>query len=264
MLAIPAVLVAVSFLSADLRRSLVLHYVRPTLVTMYTSHFVHAGVEHLLANLLVYLSVVPFSLLVSIRNGDRRQFYVVAITFLTVFPFVFSLLNVLFPRPRVGLGFSGINLAFVGYLPHVLADALEEHRGESGGLADPLLPLAFFLGTAIVTAQLARSIGLHDVREYDWLVLAGVGSLLVSAALLWPVVGELRAVASDDGGGLPAVVGFGGALYVLMVLVGFPTVPAEGGGLINLLVHFLGFSFGYVVPYVAFRLLEVDVTATTS
>lgn len=255
--AIPAVLVAVFLLPLGRRRDLALLYTDPSVLTMYASHFVHLGLPHLAANLLVYLLVVPFSVAVSVWSGRRRRFYLVAVTILLVFPLVLSGLNVLLPRPRIGMGFSGMNLAFVGYLPHVLADRFEAERPEWERSRAALLALLFFVGTAVVTVRITASI--YDTAQpgLHWLVVAGAGSLAAAVALTRPVVSCLRS-RGVAGAPIPPLAALGSLLFVLLMFVGFPNVSPADGSVVNLFLHFLGFSFGYIVPYAAFQVLGVS------
>ena len=255
---VPAVLVAVFLLPAGARREFALLYAEPTLRTLYTAHFVHLSFPHLAANLLVYLLVVPFSVVVSVRSGRRRRFYVVALVVLGIFPVVLSGLNVLFPRPRLGMGFSGLNLAFVGYLPHVLADQFEAERPEWDELRAALLALAFFVGTAIVTLRVIGSVRGAPQVGVAWLLAAGLGSLAAATALTRPVVSYLRSQ-GFAGGTIPPVSALGCLLFVLVMVVGFPEVSPDGGSVVNLFLHLLGNSLGYLVPYVAFQVLGLSV-----
>jgi len=254
---IPLLLVVVFLLPLDLRRDLALLYTQASLRTMYASHFVHFDVSHLAANLLVYLLVVPFSVAVSVWSGRRRRFYLVAFTILLVFPLVLSGLNVLFPRPRVGMGFSGMNMAFVGYLPHVLSDHFEVENPGLERSRSALLALAFFVGTAIVTVRIVASLDGAPRVGLGWLLAAGAGSLVAAAGLTRPLVSCLRSQGLS-GGLVPPLAAFGSLLFVLLVVVGFPEVSTEGGSIVNLLLHLLGFSFGYLVPYVAFQVFGVS------
>lgn len=254
---VPVVLGAVFLLPLELRRDLALLYTQPSVRTMYASHFVHFDLPHLAANLLVYLLVVPFSVAVGVWNGRRRRFYLVAFVFLLVFPPVLSGLNILFPRPRIGLGFSGINMAFVGYLPHVLADQFEGERPGRDRTRAAFLPLAFFAGMVVVTVRVAGSLTAVTRVGKGWLIVAGAGSLFAA-------LGYTRAVASClrsqgvTGGTVPPLAAFGSLLFVLLVIVGFPTVSPEGGSIVNLFLHLLGFSLGYIVPYTAFQVFGIS------
>jgi len=258
LLAVPLVLVGVFVLPKPVRLSLALSYLEPTVLTAYASHFVHLEFPHLLANLLVFLAVVPFAVLASVKSGRRHRFYLVAFVFLTVFPFVFSGLNVLFPRPRIGFGFSGISLAFVGYLPHALADRLERDGSASAAVASSLLPAAFFAGTILIALRMWRSLGAAPPAARAPLVAAGLGSLLSMLIFARPVYVRIRDRDESLSALCPPSVAFGALLFVLVVLVGFPNVSPADGTVLNLFVHFLGYSFGFVVPYATFRVVGFD------
>jgi len=254
---IPAVLVAVFLLPVGLRRDLALLYTEPSVLTMYASHFVHLDLPHLTANLLVYLLVVPFSLAVSVWSGRRRRFYAVALVVLAAFPLALSGLNVLLPRPRIGMGFSGMNLAFVGYLPHVLADRFEAERPEWERSRAALLAVLFFVGTTIVAVRVTASLRGTAQPGLDWLLVAGAGSLTAAVGLTRPLVSCLRS-RGIAGAPVPPLAALGSLLFVLLMIVGFPEISPADGSVVNLFLHLLGFSFGYIVPYLAFRVLGLS------
>ena len=58
LLSIPVLLVLVQLLPESVRGALVMNYGSPSVLTMYTTHFVHSGWGHLAANVLVYLVAV--------------------------------------------------------------------------------------------------------------------------------------------------------------------------------------------------------------
>jgi len=259
--AVPLLVTGVFFLPRETRLALALLYTEPSILTSYASHFVHLDLPHILANLLVYTLVVPFSLVVSIKSGRRRRFYIVAITVLLAFPFVLSGLNLLFPRPRIGFGLSGINMAFVGYLPHVLASHLESERLDTDTLGETVLQLGFFLGTTVIALRVALSLQPGLSAGSEWLLAAGVGSALASILFARPIVASLRAHPHSVEEFAPPTVLFGGALFVLLVLIGFPQVSVTDGSVVNVFLHLLGYSLGYLTPYVTFRVLGVDIKA---
>lgn len=255
--AIPIALIGVFLLPEGIRREFALLYTEPTLRTLYTAHFVHLELQHVVTNILVYLLVVPFSVAVSAWSDRRRRFYVVALVVLVVFPVVLSGLNVLFPRPRLGMGFSGMNLAFVGYLPHVLADRFEVERPEWSELRVALLTLAFFIGAVIVTARVIESVHGEPRVGLVWLLAAGIGSLSAATVFAKPVLSRLRSQ-GFAGGTVPPLSAFGSLVFVLVMAVGFPEVSPDGGSVVNLFLHLLGYSLGYLVPYVAFQVLGLS------
>lgn len=253
--AVPVLLVAIFALPESARRDLALSYLDPTVVTMYTAHFVHLEPGHLVVNVVVYLAVVPVAVGLCTRAGRRRQFYAAFATILLAFPFALSTLNVLLVRPRIGFGFSGIDMAFLGFLPHALLWYLAERSGRN--FRPDHSPLLFFLGTAIVA--------FWAVPPTVASVVAGAVSLLASLAYARTLAGDLsgslgtavRHVASEQAGMELALAGVG--LFVLLPFTAFPHRPVAAGSVLNLFAHLLGFCFGYIVPYVSFRFASFDV-----
>jgi len=111
-------------------------------VTAFTAHYVHLDVGHLAGNVAGYalLAGVGYALAVL---GDSRRFFLTALaTFLLVFPFVLSALNLAVPRDAIGFGFSGINMALAGLLPLLLGTYARERFHVEGSVR--ALPAVFF------------------------------------------------------------------------------------------------------------------------
>lgn len=248
---VPLVLVSVFALPRPLKLELTLAYEAPTVRTAFTSHFVHLTARHLLVNLLAYAAVVPTLYVVSLVSGRRRRFLVAFATVVLAFPFVLSGLNLLFARPRIGYGFSGLAMAFVGVLAFSLWEFVATRDG--GGLVRDRSPVLFFLATAIIAVRAvpSRAVGLGIIG------LAVVGSIV----FLWPrgasrrganrrtvrrCLGQPRCL---DG----AV--WGVLVVVLIPIAAFPDAPAVGGTVLNIYSHAMGFCLGYLVPYTALRVL---------
>lgn len=249
LLAVPVVLTAVFVLPEPVKLEYVLAYEQPTIETAFAAHFVHLTVRHLGSNLVAYVLLVALAYLFSQLADRRREFFVTFTTFLLVFPVVLSGLNILFPRPRIGYGFSGIVAAFLGFLPLTLLWFLEERFD---GIDSDHAPLLFFLGTGVIAV---------------WGVPATFGSWIGTAIATVAGVLYLHAIAADLT--TPKVVastspfddsvafaGFGVSLFVLLVFAAFPTDPVEGRKIANLLLHLFGYCFGFMVPYATFRLVE--------
>ena len=254
--AVPTLLLVSFLLPHELKLSLALDYLDPTFVTSYASHFVHLSTNHLITNLVVYLAVVPLVLVLATLCGRRRQFYVVFVTILLAFPFVLSVLNVAFARPRIGFGFSGLNMAFLGFLPHTLVGYLSVRSGENFGPNHS--PLLFFVGTAIIAF---------------WAVPPTVASVFAGSVSVTVCLLYLRTISSDVSDSLSSVVRriaseqaglefalAGVCLFVLLPFTAFPHRPVANGSILNLFTHLLGYCLGYIVPYVTFRFVSLDVT----
>lgn len=254
--AVPAVLVAVYLLPEATRRSLALAYRDPTLVTMYVSHFVHLSAGHLLTNLVVYFAVVVPGLVLSALGDRQREFYVTYVAVLIAFPFALSTLNVLLVRPRIGFGFSGLTMAFLGFLPHSLLAYLA--NWSSRRFERDHAPLLFFVGTAII-AFWAVPPTLTSTAAGVSSLLAGLAYLLtVARDIAEPLYEPVRRVVTERPGAEFALAGV--SVFVLLPFTAFPLRPVADGSVLNVFTHLLGYCLGFVVPYVTFRSVSIEPT----
>ena len=247
--AVPAVLVGVFVLPEATREAFVLDYRAPTAVDMYASHFVHFGVGHLAGNLAAYaLGAVP-AYAYCAAAGRRTDFLAVFGAVLAIFPYALSGLNVVFVRPSVGYGFSGLAMAFLGFLP--VATAVFARERLLPGVTLDHAPLLFFAGagTVAVLAVPASSLSLAAVA------LAAVGV----AAYGWSLWRSVDAASLRAAAGRTGDVEFVAAGVVLVLAAPFVAFPGEAAGsgyVLNVYTHLLGFCLGFVVPYAGLRLAD--------
>lgn len=248
-MAVPAVLVSVYLLPHSTRLALVLPYESPTLAAAYSMHFVHLESGHLLGNLAVYLLVVPTAYLLAVRGRRLDVFWTAFATFLLGLPFVLSWLNVALARPRVGFGFSGINMAFVGLLALMLVAAAGRER--SAGLQNA--PGLFFVGIGIIAALAVPTPTIRVVL----VALATVVVMLyvVDASRHTSVRSGLRSVARSEG--VEYLVA-GLVVFTLVPVAAFPSSPAAAGRVLNLYTHLLGYCLGFIAPYSMVSILGTD------
>lgn len=262
MAAVPVVLGLVFTRSVELRRSLVFDYTDPSLLTAFTANFVHLDGSHLLVNVGLYLLVVPVVYALSVTTGDRQRFYTVFVTVLCVFPVVLSYLNLAVLRPAFAVGFSGIVMAFVGYLPVALSRylAVQFEIGPRRAVA----PALFFFSLAIIA-----TLSVQSVVPENTTVLLGTSGLTLAALLTTilyglPIVeqGNIRrklGVALDRSGYFElAAVAI--VLCLAVPFVAFPVTPSASGGILNLYVHLLGYALGFMVTYVTGEIILSDVS----
>ncbi len=250
---VPLVLVGVFLLPVELRRSLVFDYREPSLQTAFISSFVHLSGTHLAVNLLTYLLVVPVTLALSVLSDDRQRFYTVFLTFVSVLPLFLSYMNLAILRASVAFGFSGIVMAFAGYLPLALADYAETTFDL--GPRTSVGPMLFFLTLGPISA-----LSVQPVVPDNATVLIGTSGLVLatvlSAALFGlsayqqetGVVEKFRHATGQSGYFELGVVSI--VLVFAVPFVGFPPDPSFGDGAVNLYVHLLGYALGFLVPYV--------------
>lgn len=252
---VPVLLVSVYRLPMSAKLSLSLHYVDPTPMAVFASHYIHFTEGHLLSNVLGYIVIVPFTYVLAILARRRREFLLTFATFLFVFPIVISGLNIIIERPRIGYGFSGIAMAFLGYLAVVLADFVSSQLVVD--VRDDHSPVLFFIviGFIALWAVPVTPASLFAAS------MAGVGGVISSRRLLSDLgsisLRGIRTVAGRTGFFEIAVIGV--YLFLLFPFAAFPRHPVGDGRILNIYTHLLGFCLGYLVPYLSFRLLpEID------
>ena len=243
LLSVPLVLVGAFAVPLELRQALAFSYSDPTLLTAFTANFVHLNAAHLAANLAAYALVVPLVYLLSVMGGTRRRFFVVFTVFVLVFPVVLSTLNLAVARPGYMVGFSGVTMAFLGFLPLALSSFLATHF-EFGWELD-LSAVLFFVGLALIAVLTVQS-----------LLTVGLAAVALMGAVLYTLP-----LSTSDGGfrpdirGAVEVPGFvelavaAVVLFAGVLVIAFPADPVVDVGVVNLYVHLLGFALGFISTY---------------
>lgn len=249
---VPLALVFVHLQPTEVKRSMVLAYMDPTVWTAFASHFVHVDALHLMTNLVTYAMIVTPCYLMCLTSGNRDRFWAVFLTVILAFPFAISALNVALVRPRVGLGFSSLNMAFLGFLPIALVWYLGDQFDPR---IDPRLsPGFFFLGTGLI-AVLAVPDAVQGAAIASSSVVAA--SLFFYRGEGWggrSVVASIKRAAARPGSLELAVVTI--IVFVLVPFAAFPQEPTQDGNVLNLYAHQLGFCLGFIVPYTAYRIID--------
>jgi hypothetical protein len=259
---VPVVLSAVFTLPSELKQSLGFRYTDPMLLTAFASSYVHLDLVHLSVNVVGYLLVVPATYLLSVASGARSRFFAVFATLLLVFPLVLSYLNLVFVRPTVGVGFSGVLLAFFGYMPLTMARHLDTRFDI--GPERAVAPALFFAGFALIAPLSVRSVTTDRMTVYLGTAGLVVATLLSALLFLLPAVEETRSLrrkiarASSRSGQFELGV-VSAALFIAFPFVAFPGDPTGSGTVVNLYLHVLGYALGFTATYAtaeAIRALE--------
>jgi len=245
-LGVPAVLVAVFALPAPLRESFVFSPAAPSLVSAYATHFVHRSAGHLLGNLAVYGLAVPAAYLLAVLGDCRQVFFIPFVGVLIALPLVLSALHVLLGSSGQVVGFSGLNMAFVGMLP--LFETVYLARLERDIRLDHA-PALFFAGAAVVAARV--------VPPGDTRLVIVAGTTLVAVVYAGHVYRELSAAAIrnllEHTGEFELVLGTV-VVFFVAVFLAFPADPVRSGGVVDVYGHFLGYALGFVATFLAFRI----------
>lgn len=242
---VPLVLLAVFALPAGVRDAYVLEYTEPTLVTMYASHFVHRSSAHLTANLAGYAAVVPTAYMLSLLAGHRRLFRVSFVSFLVALPFGLSALNLVFFRRAIAYGFSGVVMGFFGLL--ALSLFLYVADRADGTVADRHAPAAFFLGIAMIGVALAPAARASVAIAATALLAAGLYVRHLPGVL--GAFGRLRGGFIDTPPGYLELGAVAALLFVGYPFIAFPADPFQGGTVVNLYTHLLGYALGFISAY---------------
>lgn len=242
---IMSIIIGVFGLTESTRRTLSFAYADPSLRTAYTAPFVHFSATHLAGNLGVFLLVSGALYALSRHTRTPWLFLSALVAALSTFPVALSLLNLAVPRDAVTYGFSGVNMALVGFLPIAIERDIEAKRGEP--IDTTLLLAAFFLSMsgiavlAVPPSTLTFAVGTAGLALS---ILFG-GSFVRHERRLANSQDRWRTVASD-----PVVV-VGIATWILLLATAFPQVVASGGSVTNVYVHFVGYALGFMTAYLA-------------
>ncbi|WP_439028031.1 hypothetical protein [Haloarchaeobius sp. DT45] len=248
---VPAVLWAAYALPDETKRNAALSHTDPTLVDAFVSHYVHLVPGHLLSNLGLYLLVAPLSYLLCAVAGRKREFRVAFVSYLLVFPFVISGLNVLIARPTVGLGFSGLGLAFVGLLPWALFAYLQNRMPET--FQTERAPALFFLGAVVIGIIVIPP----TLLTMTGVVMASIGLVAYVGVLVFRRSSRLpsrfsRALATP---GYLEIAALSLVVFVGVAVLTFSVPAVSDGVVVNHYTHFVGYSLGFIVPYTLFDAL---------
>ncbi|MFW6435622.1 MAG: hypothetical protein ACOCY1_04505, partial [Halovenus sp.] len=200
-------------------------------------------------------------------TADRgRQFRVVFLALLVSAPPLLSYLNLTIVRSGVTFGFSGVLMAYFGYLPLALAEHAQSRLGL--GRSTVVAPLLFFAGLALVTIQLLRAVLANPVTvavngvpaSVTWVLVATLAEVVVLLVLVLVFYStsmtggpahlrtSLRRAFDRKGHFELAVVAL--VLFVTIPFLTFPADPIAGGRVFNLYVHFVGYALGFIATYV--------------
>lgn len=251
LIVVPVTLLVVFSSPLGLREQLVLDVSSPTVVTAYTSHYVHLEQAHLVGNLVMYALVAPTAYVLSVLSGKRWLFRWAVVTFLSVFPLVLSGMQLVFPRERILFGFSGINAALFGLLCFVLVSYVSVHLSSSIDETDA--PALLFFTIALITVL--------SVPSRAWMselttLSIGIGLSYVVTLLLCIGVPEWGSVVEGWGGGRAEIGFIGLGVLLLFPFFGFYRTFTGDGAVFDLYAHFVGYALAFITIYVSAVILE--------
>jgi len=241
---IPLLLVAVFLFPLETRRAFVFDYQNPTVMTAFSAHYVHLSISHLISNLIACTIFLLLAYLLVLSNGVRGQLYTELFVILFIFPVLLSYLNLAIPRSAVGYGFSGLNMALLGYIAVEFTRYTGNYYLESIGVEDAIF--SFLVLTTFVSAVYARMYRIalfltvaSSVFALGYLVFADWSWRELYPALIHSL--ELRGYIEL-------------AVFTILIIIGYTSTaffnPVLEAGVTNVYIHFLGFCIGFINSYV--------------
>lgn len=244
--AVPAVLFVVFLLPRAAVQPLIFSYTDPTPLSAYASHFVHLSQMHLLVNLTGYLLLAPAGYLLARLTGRRRTFLGTFVNLHLSVPVALSVLNLLFVRPRVTFGYSGLAMGLLALLGLELFEYTRTHVVPTLDWGDAAVLFTFEV-TLIAVALVPSAPALRWVAVAAGLITAGYVAHIAASA--YRGTAPVSAPATEPGYLELSVVAV--VLLVAFPFVAFPAQPASDGTVLNLYTHLLGFCLPFTVGYVA-------------
>jgi hypothetical protein len=245
MMAVPVVLLAVYSLPRSTLEGFAFDTTSPTLVGAYASHFVHLQGFHLLGNLTVYVPVVGVAYLLCILSGRRQLFRISFVTLLVAFPIALSSMQIIFPRPRLIFGFSGINAGFAGMACFVYTGYLQ--RNITPRADERYAPTVLFVAMGLIAllALPAEAFRLEIGAASLALAAIYVGVALYRQGI--PSTDDIREAVDRPGYFETAGAGLG--LIVGYPFVAFQDAVVPESGVVDVYVHLLGASLAFIVLF---------------
>lgn len=243
----PTIIFLIHLLPSSVKQGLVLDYTDPTIIAAYTSHFVHLSTSHLAVNLFGYILVASLTYFLALASGQRKQFLIVHLIFILALPFALSGMNLLWQWQGMGLGFSGIVMAFVGYLPLVLLEFV-------GIRFDLPVNQRQAIWMFPISVAVAGYIALPFMYSLPLIFVA----LLSSISLLWEITSKLSSeklhslkYRLDIPGNIEFTI-LGGAVVFIYPFVSFSPDLIVEDGVLNVYTHGLGLCIGFAISYIGF------------
>lgn len=244
---IPVLLASLHFfLPPSVVDQLVFHFSDPSIVTAWTSAYLHADVGHLRSNILGYVLAIAPTYFLYVSWGRSRTFWTTVVALLLVTPFVttgidYILLHLhweLTGSGAVSRGFSGIASAFGGMLLATIGVFLADEYNRMTAWNATMLVVLFSLSIlSLTTGAFSPTVG----------GLLSIGVALLGTQFLSHEEitnpRQLWARLRDHWQNLITVT-YCGVVVALIVVAIFPADLVQGGAFVNIFAHGSGFLVG--------------------
>ena len=220
--------------------------------TWFTHIFVHQNIQHLSANITMYLASAFFAYFI-LPKKQKEDFYKIVIASIILVPLIIFVLTLifratgLFPLQLINhRGFSGISSAASGFLAFAIAKRIQVLWGHEKN-KHLLLNLCYFIFIPSLAVMVWRlSIKLSVYIFLFWIVLI--------MNMIWFLRRE-RLILDVKKFNKKEVlfIAIGMAVLFFGVLLLIPEEIVRNGSATNTLAHLIGFVLGFVFMFVYFR-----------
>jgi hypothetical protein len=241
---VPVVLSLLFLLPDSTKDQLILHKDSPQALTLYTSNFIHLDAAHLFGNVIFYIVLVIPVYILNLRAEQIRKFYLMMLLFFTLLPVLILVLDLRLLPTGTSLGFSGIVAAFLGFLPYSAFSYFKKSEGWKTGISTFLFIVLFFSFGFILLTYFEFTLYNFILLTIVWGLSFGFFILAIRNAAIKESLSSMiyalkkkRLLLS-----VPLIYFFGlGSL--------FPENIRIGNGTVGIDIHYIGFFFGFFVPY---------------
>lgn len=252
-LGVVAILVTAHFLLPDsAHQALVFDHERFNAYTLWTAAYVHAGNDHLFANVIGYLLPTLYIFVLCVAVDEQRWFRRTFVVFLTVLPVLVSLssyaiFSIRFPGlSPTSQGFSGVAAGFGGFLLVALAvyvrSRYSQELAQSVGIS--IFLILMLVVDVIYAGRVRFVVG----------GLVGIGLLLQLWGYNWQQGIRIKRMERRQ-----LFIDIAALLFVFVVLAYivvalFPADIVSDGRTINIFAHGAGFLFGIITSIIVYWL----------
>lgn len=253
LIAIPAALALIHILiPASLRQQYVFDHSDPSLLTMWTSTYIHRSLSHLTNNLLGYTTaVLPTYFILAYLNRER-EFRKLLTVFLLALPFLIHAADyavfqwLLGAKDAATRGFSGIVGALFGFLFATLLGLVQRISGD--------WRKSFFVGQAVILLVMGNILFSSGALTFTVAGVVAIGIALTIWALLPnELVREAEARRQfANAYFIPTLLAlYAAAVLVILLPALFPIDWIHEDSVTNIFAHFVGLGIGFFISIVA-------------
>ncbi len=254
LLFIPVLLLSIFLLPDSIKNHFILKTSNPTLLSMFLSNYVHLNILHFLGNVLAYFFII---FLILNFETNRKLLYTTSLLMFLIMPFVSSFLLIrLFPTLPPSLGFSAIVAGFMGYLVYSSYKYVKIFFYTKINLF--LLYLVLMINLIVVAYNLKTPFRFQLFIFAISIILVYFNKIAIKE--IWKqIILKTKNLLIEK---LIRRLIYYYLLFVLTIFSIFylpnliPSNIIEGGSLINIFSHYIGYIFGLFVPIIIDRFMD--------